>query len=385
MAQAYIVYFTTIIISTFLAFLGVQRNIKISLARPNLLSSHKFNFNSYFFFSILIIVLVAGLRDSVGIDTEGYKKVYSSFSNNFDFTLFQSIEPGFSFMSYLFNSMKFGFFSIFLFSSAITWIFFLLAFKRYYFVLPLAILFLFIDGYFFWTMNGMRQAISISIFTYSIKYIQDKNLIKYIFFICLAMLFHYSAILLLPLYLINIYKNNNKVFSVFVILPLYIITIFITFQGWAQASVMKIFAFLPKYEVHLNNLMTYEAQISSGYGVILKHLTNILLILYSIRIKRKFPYLSTLINLLLLGLLLSNISYGIQILSRFTDYFALVRVISIALMFYLWFRSKNIYERVLSIFLLLVFIAQFVIAIDTGANGCSPYNSVIFKSLWQIR
>lgn len=51
--------------------------------------------------------------------------------------------------------------------------------------------------------NIVRQGISMSIFFYASKFIHEKNAKKYFWFSLLAILFHYSAIIMLPLYFIG--------------------------------------------------------------------------------------------------------------------------------------------------------------------------------------
>lgn len=50
------------------------------------------------------------------------------------------------------------------------------------------------------TFNAVRQYIAIAIFTYSIKFILEKKVMKYVLSILVATLFHNTAIILLPLY-----------------------------------------------------------------------------------------------------------------------------------------------------------------------------------------
>jgi hypothetical protein len=64
----------------------------------------------------------------------------------------------------------------------------------------LALLIYFSLLFFHLDMNLMRQALAVSIFFYSLKYIIQKNFFKYILFILLGFLFHWSIIIFLPLY-----------------------------------------------------------------------------------------------------------------------------------------------------------------------------------------
>lgn len=64
---------------------------------------------------------------------------------------------------------------------------------------------------YFFSMNGIRQAIAISLFYYSLKYIDEKNLKKYLMLNVLGVINHESAILFIPLYFILGKKIKFKV------------------------------------------------------------------------------------------------------------------------------------------------------------------------------
>lgn len=78
--------------------------------------------------------------------------------------------------------------------------------------IPFSILLFLISRFYLMGMNVIRQMIAIAIFTYALKYVLNKNLKKYILFSLLAISFHYSAILLLPIYYIGRLKINRRRF-----------------------------------------------------------------------------------------------------------------------------------------------------------------------------
>lgn len=71
--------------------------------------------------------------------------------------------------------------------------------------------FIFMFGAFFnYSLNAMRQCISIVIFLYAIKYIVNRDLFKYIIAIIIAFLFHKTGIFYLPLYWLPLLKIDDK-------------------------------------------------------------------------------------------------------------------------------------------------------------------------------
>lgn len=59
-------------------------------------------------------------------------------------------------------------------------------------------------------LNGIAQMIAIAVILYSIKYILERKLVKFIIFVILATLIHRSAIVCLVFYFVNI-KNDKKI------------------------------------------------------------------------------------------------------------------------------------------------------------------------------
>lgn len=83
-----------------------------------------------------------------------------------------------------------------------------------------ATMILLINPYLFLThLSSIRQTIAICIFILSIKYIIDRKALKYFITIIIAANFHFSAIILLPLYfIINQKQISKKIFFIIVML-----------------------------------------------------------------------------------------------------------------------------------------------------------------------
>lgn len=65
-------------------------------------------------------------------------------------------------------------------------------------------------SFFFSSNNGIRQWISIAILMYSIKYIRERNIWKFLLFIAIASSFHMTSIVFIPFYWILNLKVENK-------------------------------------------------------------------------------------------------------------------------------------------------------------------------------
>ncbi|MCG0758511.1 polysaccharide polymerase [Lactiplantibacillus plantarum] len=77
--------------------------------------------------------------------------------------------------------------------------------------IPLSIILFFVSRYYFIGMNGVRQFMAISIMLFSLKYVIDQKLIKYIICAVLAFGFHYSIIIFVPIYFFTNFSVSRKI------------------------------------------------------------------------------------------------------------------------------------------------------------------------------
>lgn len=75
--------------------------------------------------------------------------------------------------------------------------------------------------FYFFSMNGIRQSITMALFYYSLKYIKQKNMWKYFFINIIGSLFHQAALIFLPVYFLVNYRFKKK--------STYIIILILTF------------------------------------------------------------------------------------------------------------------------------------------------------------
>lgn len=170
------------------------------------------NKNSIFIWTLaaLPLIIVSGLRYNVGADYSSYVRIFNHISIGY---YDKGLEQGFIWLVKLIQ----------FFSTDYMWMFLIVSFITIYLVFlvirkesksPLLSVYLYITaGLFFASFNGMRQFLSISIMFYSIRYIKERNLFKFLLCMIPAILFHYSSIFYLFLYFIygKKYKNSTIV------------------------------------------------------------------------------------------------------------------------------------------------------------------------------
>ncbi|QRN85474.1 EpsG family protein [Clostridia bacterium] len=233
--------------------------------------ANKYIVNIIDFIPYLILIIITGFRFNVGNDYQGYAR---NFLYLMDYDI-PRIETSFKIIA---NTARFFGFNqqfMFLTYSAITYIFIYLGVRyfdkhgryRHYVILFIVIFFLFN------IFNTIRQMVAAAIFFYALKFIVEKKLYKYMFFILLAIFFHRSAIICIPLYFL-LKLRMKTLFLGLAFSPILLfsdlankfIGLYIRFSGQSV------------YEVYLNNY-NYRVPISGGKGLFLFFITAMFLAL----------------------------------------------------------------------------------------------------------
>lgn len=166
------------------------------------------------YFVIIAYILFFGFRGFIATDWMNYSNFYKDLPSDFSKVLNNgSFEPGFVVYSFLIKlvSVKYEIFQLL---NTITNIILLnIFFKRYlnekYYALGFAVFVVFF-GYIF-EINLLRNFKSLLIFLLSLKYIENRDWLKYYLCILLALMFHWTSIIFIPLYFFLHKKIDIKI------------------------------------------------------------------------------------------------------------------------------------------------------------------------------
>lgn len=323
--------------------------------------------------ALFLISTVVGFRYDVGTDWSGYKDWFEYYKvvpweslNKLNF------EPGFLFLNYFLASFGFSYTIMFFSVALISWFFLFKGLAAKF--LPLFIFFVFVDEYFFWSMNGIRQFVAISIFIFSIRFIIQKNLKKYSASILIASLFHTSALILLPFFFIP----WEKIYKVGVWFFMFIISLFLANTSLILNSVENVLKvvgnFVPILSVYLEYFENgrFEASITEiGLGFYFRVIIASLIFYYSRYVVEKYPSTKIFFLLFFIGSILYNMFYMFPLIGRINLYFIFARTISLALVvYYLWTEKKH---RPVAIGICALYFILFLVTINNSSNDCCPY------------
>ena len=326
------------------------------------------------FVALLILSFVVGFRYEVGVDWEGYKDGFISIKNSSFITYRdQYWEIGYFFINRAIANVELSYEWMFFTVAMISWYFIFKSVPK--FLLPLLLFFLFVDEYFFWSMNGVRQFAAMSIWLIAAKEIRNRNLLKYLLLIIIASLFHRTVLIFIPFY----FMPYHKIYKKYLWIGLFIFSIIIGSSNIFVNFVETIIIYLGEKNelirlyvryVESNKFIIEETQL--GLGFLFKTLVNLIILLLSGIVIREHPKTTVYFILFFISAILFNLSYNVQLLCRINNYFLIMRSIVLSISIWHFWQVPKFRFPVLVFCSLYFFL--FLVAIYNSSNMCSPFN-----------
>ena len=271
--------------------------------------------------SFILIFIFLALRYNYGNDYKNYLTIYLNLTNFGldDISDIMIYEPGWIFINILFQPLGY-----FLMIAAISLVNCLIYYhviskyvpvKYYWFAI---FIYIFYPGFMLIHLSAMRQSIAIMIFMYSLNFIIEKKLVRYLLCILMASIFHYSAILLLPLYFINII--NGKIRLLYgSILGLIYASIFF-FGGMIMPVLMQgIVRYVERYEFYQT-----AGVVNTGFGFLYYSALFVVVMIFENLQERKNAII---FKISLLSFLLMPLALIIDMTGRMGMYFSPATII----------------------------------------------------------
>ena len=261
-------------------------------------------------------------------------------------------EPGYHIYSMFFKFIGVSFWPYFIFTKTILFLIIFRFVKRLYpnnifrfwmYFLPWFGFFLFID-------NPARNAIAVGIFLLSFKYLINRSLIKYLLFTLLAMSFHASAIIMIPLY----YLANKGIKTNSLIISFVFINIIFSSQEVLRALITFFFSKLPYIDGMIIRALENSDTVSGtliSFGLLLHTFLFFILLSYRNSIVNNLKFGKQIFNLAILYPFFFRMALTMQPLARFQLFLAVFFVIAIISIVY--FLNKE-YKKNYIFFLLII-------------------------------
>lgn len=305
----------------------------------------------------LLYVCFVGFRaSSVGVDSESYRGLFETIP----FQDYLWIEVGFDKLIRILYDYGLDYNSLYLASILLTTVPIYLVLEKTPRYTACAILLYIVTIP--TVVNGIRQCISVGWFFYGVLFIQQRKLIPYSLCMGVCMLFHYSSIVLLPLYFL-IFKPAKQGLYI-AIYALSFIFIFIDPLPYVLSALDYLKGFGVDYD------RGYQAQTLSTLGFIFNTTANVVIFLLIIK-TNYFKVNPTLTNCSVIAFCIKNISYSYAILGRLNMYFGWMPLLIVPDLIN---RLPNKDDRkMFSVFFVIVYVIGFVHQLFSPEMRMTPY------------
>lgn len=331
----------------------------------------KYKIKSLFVFAYFIILLIAIFRFDIGHDYQnyavsitrlaGFLSVQSSFA---EIAESSGLEPAMLILVYLLKWTS----NVYVYVVAIyavVYCYFIYKTLDRYNIHCCGIIVLFILTILFQSWDWMRQGVALSIFLFSIKYIEKESFKPFILCILFASLWHYSALVLLLTYPLRKVYVKPKLLALLLLL-----LFFVAELGFFQSLYDRLLSMIPYYgEIYSAtryssvDQYTYQTMPFVFYSI-----------WYIVLIYLSSKEQNMLVLFVFIGAALFIVSGGSLLMDRIAWYYTSLQIILIPLIL----RENK--GRVKSIILLLFLIMHFLYfnrqIFNGGLRGCTPYSSV---------
>jgi hypothetical protein len=348
------------LISTLFAYLSKYRNLEWGLK-----------------VSFVLIYLFLALRYNFGNDYEGYREGFIRIAqydqvNFYDFMLLY--EPGWVLLNWLFKPI--GFFAmtaVLAFFSCVVYYRFIIKYVpvRYYW---LAIfMYIFYPDFMLVHSSTMRQSIAIMLFVFSLDYLYKRDAIRYFLCIGLASLFHFTAIILAPVYLLTfINQKISKIYgAIFVSI---FVSLFLFGESLSPYFKLFISGFSEKYEFYQD-----AGVVNTGFGF-LYYSALFIIILYFERLQNR--EVALVFKIAIISFMVMPLTLIVEMLSRLGMYFAPATIIAYPNI--LKTTKKPVSKVSFTTILLVITIYQFInfFFSDTYKDYFGTYQTIFSAPQW---
>jgi hypothetical protein len=166
--------------------------------------------------------------------------------------------------------------------------------------------------------SAMRQSVAIMLFVFSIKYIYRKDAVRYFLLISLACLFHISAIILFPAFLLGVFNFRLGIFAKIFLFLAYIF-LFLFAKELSPHLLSTVASYFEKYAGYQD-----EGIFNSGLGVVYFSMLFILTLIFINKQNKKISLIS---KMAIISFILLPLNLMVFLASRLAMYFATATII----------------------------------------------------------
>ncbi len=325
------------------------------------------------FLSMFILWFVVSFSENVGPDYDSYAFMYDRLNESF----FKQ-EFLFKISAYLFraNDLPFSWFYFTITSVYLIFIYHIFLKYRNMVCLNFLIFIIMPYGLIEGGFNYLRQNIAVALFYFSLHLIIERKLFKYVLINTVGALFHKSAILLFPLYII-LQKNwsTKKCMILFILTFVFSVSMIIPAVKVAVLNVLGMLPFYGSTYVNFKNGAFVNALSGKGIASYIYQVIPLLVLVYYKDRVIVTKIENMMFNITFLSLLALTLALDVRIMLRLEYYFVLAKVFSLPLLLRLCTTklSRTVWLLIFILYFSLYLIALYFTGLE---KNLIPYRSV---------
>ena len=309
---------------------------------------------------IILLILFAGLQLNFSDDYQSYRGLFGEINSIKD-VINTILEPGFAFLIFTFKKIGLGFNTFLLFIAFCSINLKTKAIKKLSSLPYLSLLLYFLLYYITQDVIQIRQGLAIAVCFYAIIFITEEKPHAFFGAVFIAITFHYSAFIFLPVYFLkNINLKNKKLILFLVFISLLISSVnILSIINWVNTSFLH-----SSYIFH--KLKIYDTVSISIISVtfFIRLLIYIFYIFFTDNDNQNKLYA----NIYLLGIFIFSMFHSVEILAaRFTIYFRFIEILMIPDIYKSAKKCENKSKKIMIytflLFMLFYYILKFVLVL----------------------
>ncbi|MCK0470087.1 EpsG family protein [Halalkalibacter sp. APA_J-10(15)] len=325
---------------------------------------------TYALLAIFIPSFFFAVRYGIGTDYYSYIRNYELIRSGNE----TRMEWGYEYLNKIVASLGGDIEIVFFIIGLLMMLFIYLTLKNYCHVISPGIgMFVFMLLYYQMSFNTVRQAVTMAIVLYSIRFIKDRKLIKFTLLIVLASGFHNSALLFLPIYFIYalIGKKNRTLSRILI----YTVTAIIVLS--LDRILIPILGAVPELDYYIKYLE--EESTTEGIGFLVRSLPFLFIGFYVYKyIGERDRSFILYFSIFIIGMLLNFSRFvGADFISRISLNFEVAQVLLIPY-FFRCLNNRGEFLLSWALFCYLIFHWWYVF-FYIGSHGTYPYEWIFNK------
>lgn len=276
---------------------------------------------------VVVLILFAGLR-IMGPDYESYREIYTTLQkpNSWNNWSVITIEPGFKLLFSIFKTTSF---QMALFATALIAVLLKATFLKKYSPYPILSLAVYFTAIFLIKeMGQIRHGISMGIILWSFAALFENKRNRFLLLNIVAILCHWSAFCVLPLYFFAQKKIPSYLYIAFLIVILAMV--FFNFTGLiAQViDLVPIAGIEGRASMYLSENGSFSEKLGINSTFILLLIIMLVMLLFRDKLEKKYKYFDSILNIYLLGIFYFGFFNSIsEFAQRLTIYFRMIDIL----------------------------------------------------------